>query len=79
MRKRLLARRRVVIISCTVFLYRGHVEGIAFKTDDRQSFRRKSIDDLLERILFPRIGQSRKIGIDFYNDFRNPHLETEPP
>ena len=65
--------------SCTVFLYRTHVEGIALKADDRQSFRGKSVDNLLERLVFPGIGKPRKIRIDLDDHFRNPHLQTEFP
>ena len=64
---------------CAVFLYRAHVEGVAFKTDDLQSFRRKSVDNPLESLLFPRIGQPRKIRIDLDDNFRNPHLKTKLP
>ena len=68
-----------IIISCAVFFYRAHVEGIAFKTNDIQAFGLQSSDDPRKRLVTPRIGKSRKIRIDLYDDIAYPHLETQLP
>ena len=47
-----------------------------FKPDDREARVLQPPDDFRERLVFPRIGKPRKVGIHLYDDVRYPHLRT---